>query len=280
MPNFFPNADFLKTDMNIPLNNGTIHEILSAQPFIPLPKAINIRDLGLLPHSPIPPSLIYRSGSLSSVTPPSLFNLNIKTILDLRSESEVQRHPNPVPSVWIPFTKAPSPIGMSKFVEEDGVKAYKEMYCEIAEICAPGFRRAFEWVRGWVVIDGGMVVHCTGKDRTGVLSALLLSLAGASRELIAYDYTLTRIGVEPRREVLLQMLKLWNKEWTNETPGIREFVQVKGEYILAFLDAVAERYGGVRGYVRDVLVFEEDEVVAMELVLRGESGAKDGQMTA
>jgi hypothetical protein len=45
-----------------------------------------------------------------------------------------------------------------------------------------------------------------------VLSVLILSLAGAPRSLIAYDYALTRIGAEPSREMLLQTLKLWNKD--------------------------------------------------------------------
>jgi protein tyrosine/serine phosphatase len=108
-----------------------------------------------------------------------------------------------------------------------------------------------------------------GKDRTGVLAALLLSLAGASKEVIAHDYVLTRIGVEPSRDMLLQMLKLWNKEWTAETPGMQEFVQVRGEFILAFLEQVEERFGGVEGWVRNVLGFGEEDVERVRGVLTG-----------
>jgi protein tyrosine/serine phosphatase len=113
--------------------------------------------------------------------------------------------------------------------------------------------------------------HIAGKDRTGVFAALVLSLAGASRSLIAYDYALTRLGVEPSRELLLQMLKLWNKDWTSETPGMAEFVQVKGEFILALLDIVDRKYGGVEAYVRDVLGFDAEDVADIKGVLKGES---------
>jgi hypothetical protein len=64
---------------------------------------------------------------------------------------------------------------------------------------------------------------------------------------------------------------LWNKEWTPDTPGMAEFVQVKGEFILAFLDKVEEMYGGVEMYVRNVLGFVEKDVEVMKRVLRGES---------
>jgi hypothetical protein len=50
-----------------------------------------------------------------------------------------------------------------------------------------------------------------------------------------------------------------------------EFVQVKGEFILAFLDKVEEMYGGVEMYVRNVLGFVEKDVEVMKRVLRGES---------
>jgi hypothetical protein len=150
--------------MNIPLDQSTIHQILTNPPFTPLPRAINIRDLGLLPSSPLPPSLIYRAGAINGASPAALANLGITTVLDLRSEREVTSNPNPVPSIWVPGTKPPTPIQMEKFVDAGGVPAYADMYMEIAEICAPAFRRGFAWVRDWEEGRGGMVVHCTGKQ--------------------------------------------------------------------------------------------------------------------
>ncbi len=79
------------------------------------------------------------------------------------------------------------------------------------------------------------------------------------------------MGVEPSRDLLFQMLRLWNKEWTLETPGMREFTQVKGEFILGFLEAVEERYGSVEGYVIDVLGFSKADVEVVRGMLKGGS---------
>lgn len=117
-----------------------------------------------------------------------------------------------------------------------------------------------------------MVGKPAGKDRTGVFAALLLTLAGAERQVIAYDYELTRIGIEPRREELARMLLAWNEEWAMESPGMTEFTQVKGEFILDFLDAVEEKYGGVEAYTRDELGFSAEDVGRIKRVLTGEKG--------
>ena len=165
---------------------------------------------------------------------------------------------------------------MSKFQENGGVNAYTAMYLEILEIYAPSFLTALKCIHD---ARGPVLFHCTaGKDRTSVLASLLLSLAGAPTSLIAYDYTLTRVGVEPNREMLLQMLKLWNKEWTAETPGMSEFVQVRGKFMLGFLDAVQEKWGGVEGYVVEVLGIGKEGVERMRGVLRGEVGREEGEI--
>ncbi|KAJ4365172.1 hypothetical protein N0V83_008790 [Neocucurbitaria cava] len=163
---------------------------------------------------------------------------------------------------------------MSDFLEEGGVKAYTAMYLEILDVYAPSFKIALEWLRDEKT---GILFHCTaGKDRTGVLAALLLSLADASRDLIAYDYALTRVGVEPSREVLVQVLRLWNAEWTEDTPGMHEFTQVKGDFILGLLDAVDLKYGGMERYAIAVLGFEVEELDVVKSVLRGELSKSQG----
>jgi protein tyrosine/serine phosphatase len=108
-----------------------------------------------------------------------------------------------------------------------------------------------------------------GKDRTGVLAAVILSLAGVPADIIAYDYALSRIGIEPSRELLLQMLKLWNKDWTLETPGMQEFSQVKAEFMLGTLEMMEKKYGGAEGYARG-LGFGDDDLKVIRGVLKGE----------
>ncbi|KAH7389594.1 protein-tyrosine phosphatase-like protein [Phaeosphaeria sp. MPI-PUGE-AT-0046c] len=264
---------FLALDMNTPIPPSDLEPILASPPFIPLPSFLNLRDLGLLPSSPVPPGLVYRSGAIHSIPTASLGTLNLSMILDLRSARERTANPTSeipgVENVWVAGDRKPKALEMGGFMEDGGVEGYREMYMDILEVYKSSFRTCLNWIIHDRKGRGGMLFHCTaGKDRTGVLSALLLSLAGAPRSLIAFDYALTRIGVEPSREVLTQMLKLWNKDWTDETPGMKEFVQVKDDFILAMLDAVEEEYGGVEGYVRAQLGFGVDEVGELKKVLR------------
>ncbi|MBR5771603.1 MAG: tyrosine-protein phosphatase, partial [Clostridia bacterium] len=61
---------------------------------------------------------------------------------------------------------------------------------------------------------GPFLIHCfLGKDRTGILSALLLSLAGVSRELIARDYRLSEDYVLPfaKREIENKTDLIWSR---------------------------------------------------------------------
>jgi hypothetical protein len=65
-----------------------------------------------------------------------------------------------------------------------------------------------------------------GKDRTGVLAALILALMDTPPDIIAKDYVLTRIGVEPFREKLLgQLLLMLGRErdsWDSTGKGFEE----------------------------------------------------------
>lgn len=64
-----------------------------------------------------------------------------------------------------------------------------------------------------------------GKDRTGVLAALLLSLAGADSSVVDHDYTLTRIGAEPAREMLTKKL-FQGKPINLEDPLLKAYAQM------------------------------------------------------
>jgi protein-tyrosine phosphatase len=70
------------------------------------------------------------------------------------------------------------------------------------------------------VLDGGVIFHCgAGRDRTGLISVLLLSLAGVTPEAIAADYELTFGQLAP----LYAALGLEQDE-----PDAREYLKSKG----------------------------------------------------
>lgn len=51
------------------------------------------------------------------------------------------------------------------------------------------------------------MIHCTaGKDRTGVLGALILDLTGVDKDTIAQEYALTESGLEAWRPTVVEHL--------------------------------------------------------------------------
>ncbi len=94
--------------------------------------------------------------------------------------------------------------------------------------------------------EGVVVFHCAGgKDRTGLVSALLLRLAGAPIDEIAADYALSEANLNagPRT---------WIESAPDETVRAqREFMQQTPAAAMArTLEQLEERWGGVREYLR------------------------------
>lgn len=122
--------------------------------------------------------------------------------------------------------------------------------------------------------EGGLppscVFHCTaGKDRTGLLAALLLSLAGVDDEAIAEEYALTDQGLAPLRELFVTRL-LANPVLEGDEPGVRNMVSSKRENMRAALGMVREEFGGWEVYVRERCGLGEGEVGRLRRRLRGE----------
>lgn len=110
-------------------------------------------------------------------------------------------------------------------------------------------------------LTGGVVA---GRDRTGVVAGLLLTLAGASEELIVFDYMLSRIGIEPAREKLLESLTKGLMNVDINAPGFRNLANLRASCWEAFVKAVEAEYGGFEGYITGFLGFTEEELAKIK----------------
>jgi len=271
----------LRTPISTPLRPEIVKQALSNPPFIPLAGALNLRTISYPPF--LKPNLIFRSGALGYLTASSLLELkteyDIRIIYDLRSANERAKSPSPeiegVETIWIPADAGElgkevfRDVRPGDFVGDGGREGYLKMYGNILETHTEVFRAVFLVLRNGGLEDGGVLFHCTaGKDRTGVLSALIISLIGVPKEIIAEDYAMTRIGVEPAREQLLRILQE-QIGCKIEEAGMEEMCEVRGENMIAFLDMVEERWGGVEGYLEQKLELEKDDVWKIRSNLRG-----------
>jgi protein-tyrosine phosphatase len=105
---------------------------------------------------------------------------------------------------------------------------------------------------------GGVVVHCAGgKDRTGLLSAFLLHLAGVDTEQIAADYALSEERLRPRHEAWFAAA-----ETAAEREHLERIAQTPAASIVGVFQELERRYGSVEGYLKDAGATDEDLALA------------------
>ncbi|KAF7169282.1 hypothetical protein CNMCM5623_002078 [Aspergillus felis] len=277
-------ADLIDIEIDQPIPSDALTRALSEPPFQIVEGGFNIRDLGHIGHPGIQRGLVYRSGLLTNLTEVGksqlVSELSLGAIFDLRSHRERLLFPPPqlheqIKLFWQPQIGTPPPVNLSDFTANNGIDAYRDMYLYILESHVPSLKALLTYIRdelnaGSAGEKKAILFHChSGKDRTGVASALLLSLAGVPNELIAREYALTRVGIEPEKEYLLHSLQQAWPECAPGAAGFKEFGSIKASYMMAFLEAVQGKYGGMEMFV-DVIGMSKADVEAVRAVLRGE----------
>lgn len=166
---------------------------------LPLEGASNFRDLG--GHrgaggARVVPGKVFRADGLHRLVPADrsvLDPLGIEVVFDLRSERELEndgtgefvagrRH------VHVPLVR----ISLSPFSPEiDWANLQlQERYVEMLHEGGESMRTIFGWLASSA--SGACVFHCTGgKDRTGVVAAVLLRVLGVSRDDVIADYAVS-----------------------------------------------------------------------------------------
>ncbi|GAA1977014.1 tyrosine-protein phosphatase [Isoptericola halotolerans] len=118
-----------------------------------------------------------------------------RTVLDLRDGGEA-REAHPLAEVAT-VVSLPVLAGATTRAETSSQPVpfdLGRLYLEMLE--EPGATRLVAGVRAVAVDDGPVLVHCTaGKDRTGVLVALVLALVGVDRASIVTDYVRTDVNM-------------------------------------------------------------------------------------
>ena len=218
-----------------------------------LEAAINARDMGgvRVRSGPLARGVLVRSASLSDLTDEgweALHEHGIRTVVDLRAESERERAPV-MPREGIEYRHVPIidvvPDG-SNGTQDRKLPEWTVAYALIIDRFRENFAEAITAIAD--APPGGVAVHCrVGRDRTGIVIALLLSLAGATREEILEDYALSVASLAASFE-----------EWIAAAPDDRTKARIEWEsappsdLILSALDHLDERYGGVEPYLAEV----------------------------
>ncbi|KAI0012009.1 protein-tyrosine phosphatase-like protein [Xylariaceae sp. FL0662B] len=96
------------------------------------------------------------------------------------------------------------------------------------------------------------LIHCTaGKDRTGLICALILSLCGVPDDVVAHEYSLTDLGLRSRHSELVAHI-LANPALEATPDSARRMVGAQKASMLGVLAKLRETYGSVEQCVLDL----------------------------
>ena len=110
--------------------------------------------------------------------------------------------------------------------------------------------------------EGSVLWHCTeGKDRCGIISALVLTMLGVSREDIMEDYLITNDVNGPKSAVIYQML-IDEGETEEMAEGISRSFLALESYLNAAFEVMEEESGSLYAYITDCLGMPEAKIEA------------------
>ncbi|KAK8056931.1 Tyrosine-protein phosphatase [Apiospora rasikravindrae] len=247
--------------------------VITNPPFVFVDGTFNTRDLGLVPGSPVRAGFIYRSGALTALTDNGkavmLGKLGIKRVFDVRSPEEREKSPDPeiegIENTWHRNAQPDSIPDVDKFISGVGEEGYEGMYLEVIDVYSTTWKDILEHIRDRP--SDPLMYHCTaGRDRTGVISGLLLALAGASPDTITLDYLLSRIGTEPVRKQLIAFAMAGTHAKSEDQPGFLNLCSLTAASWNAFVNGVQRDYGGFEKFVTDKLGFPAEDVATIKRI--------------
>ena len=194
---------------------------------IPLEGAFNFRDLGGYPtkdNKSTKWGMLYRSDELSSLTASDweiVNSLNVKTIIDLRSNMESEHNiiTPPKDIEYYHYSLMPELDNLQKNLSDPtqiaGViaKSMKLDYCKTLFENIPCCVEILSTVSERLDVGSVIILCSAGKDRTGITAALILYLCGVYREDIIADYAVSSIynsnGINKKMEKIpAELLKM------------------------------------------------------------------------
>lgn len=243
------------------------------------PDCSNTRDLGGFPTQDNKQTRwrsFVRSDTLSRLTKHGqemLAAFGVTTILDLRFPHETVKDPSPFQK-QNPAKGSPRYFHLPMFDHDGGHLPSKKdlehrdplaaIYCGALDKYHRNIGRIFR-----VIVQhtqGTILFHCnSGQDRSGILSAFLLALAGVPTPVIAEDFALSTGYLRPMYQQMLTEPHLSPEKREDLMKRLKRILMPKT--IPIFFSYLETQYGGVASFLKYSGVTEQDiEHLRMQLV--------------
>jgi protein-tyrosine phosphatase len=218
---------------------------------------LNVRDLGGLPievGGRTRRGVILRADSIRKLTDAgwdALHEYGVSRIVDLRVHSELAQDPPRELDIDLVHVSVLPDFHSEQWAEFDGISdaapdapsAHRAVYLEFLERFPGNFAAAVEAIA--TAPEGAVVIHCVGgKDRTGLVSALVLRLAQVSIAVVAADYAQSEVNL--RAEL---------SEWIKQAPSEGERRQrerrsrTPAAAMVGVLEELERRHGSAEKYL-------------------------------
>jgi protein-tyrosine phosphatase len=220
------------------------------------PSLLNARDLGGYPTRDASHTRwgsLVRADDLTQLTPAGVQALSafgVETVVDLRWPEETAVSPSPVPRELnhVTYIHIPLLAQSASQWQTLSTPGPKEMWkCTVLEQTRSELRQVLGAIAD--SSSGPLVFHCVaGKDRTGLIAALMLTLADVVPDAIAYDYA---ASADCLREAYLQRYP------ESDPEEVREAVRCPEEGVHNMLEYLAQ-CGGIRAYLEGIGLAREE----------------------
>ena len=266
--------------------NDERQEMLVEQRAIPLEGSCNCRDLGGLETRDgrrVRSGMILRSDELSRLSDADLQVLHaipLQTIVDLRIAGEIDRRPDRKPDSvrrmirlsldtprWLTSIaeaedkttlgkiddRAGSMLGktdarISALPEERIRAAVMQLYERLVaeKDCIEAYKEIFALLLQQR--EESLLFHCAaGKDRTGIVAALILAALDVDEAVILEDYLISNVVAEKKYAMQIELV-----------PSSRYLYEARPEYLQAAWKRIRRDHGTVETYLRHALKVDMD----------------------
>ncbi|WP_261568918.1 tyrosine-protein phosphatase [Frankia gtarii] len=241
---------------------------------LPLAGTINLRDVGgyrTADGGRLRWRTLLRSGALRGLDGSGqavLAQLGLRTVVDLREDAEVTHDPDRLGRLAVEHRRVPIytvPATRAAVEAAAGEPVAAGAAAGLATVHAAGAGGDLRAIYDYTVDQRGerltaavlalaapgalpAIVHCSaGKDRTGLVIALVLDLAGVPAEVIAEDFALTAHFLRDEAAAAVQRMSARASTDGAELPAA--LLASPPELIRHALDRIHARHGDARGYL-------------------------------
>ncbi|MBB4824564.1 protein-tyrosine phosphatase [Sporosarcina luteola] len=231
-------------------------------------KLANFRDIGgyqTTDGSRMKTGHLYRSGALSKLTESDIKKfeqLNIKLICDLRTPEEFQAKPSKIQTndilniVNVPLQQYETQDGnrrkllgflFGKQGEEQFDQFIRDYYRRMTFERTSHVNEVLSLIASEKNLPA--VIHCTaGKDRTGIMAAIIQLLVGVPYEKVEENYLLTNQFYAQRLEKMSRLMR-WLSLFRVTPERVKYIMEAKPEYLHEIYTEIMTEYGSIGEYV-------------------------------